>query len=346
MNKYIYFEGTTRQQGVTLVELLIAMLLGVLILAGVIQIFLSAQKSFRLQENLSRVQENGRFAMQFLSRDLRMAGYSGCVALNRIEPAIQAQPQNPNPNPVIDSFNLNTKLTGHNNVADDWSSDLCGNHLCVEGSDEVSIQYAGSCGGYLTGNMATDNANIQIPADNTCQVQKYDVLLLSDCKAADLFIATSASSGNGKQTIAHAANQNISPKLSQVYGEDAELFRFQSYRYFLRLNDNDRPGLWRFDNTQNVSSSNPMELIENVENMQILYGEDISRNGSADYYVPENEITDPANIVSLRISLLLVTPDDFVASRRLSYGYNGETIQAQDQRIRRQFVTTLNLRNH
>ena len=80
--------------------------------------------------------------------------------------------------------------------------------------------------------------------------------------------------------------------------------------------------------------------------MQILYGEDISRNGSADYYVPENEITDPANIVSLRISLLLVTPDDFVASRRLSYEYNGETIQAQDQRIRRQFVTTLNLRNH
>jgi type IV pilus assembly protein PilW len=335
-----------KQQGLTLVELLIAMLLGVIILAGVIQIFLSTQKSFRLQENLSRVQENGRFAIQFLSRDLRMAGYSGCANLNQIEPAIQADPKNPNPNPTITEFNLSSVLTGQNDVTDQWDADLCDDHRCVAGSDVISVQSAGSCGGYLVGNMATDNANIQIPADNSCQVQAYDLLLLSDCKAADVFIATSASSGNGKQTIAHATNQNVSPKLSQVYGEDAELFRLQSYTYFLRLNDNDRPGLWRLDNIRGLSSSNPLELIENVENMQILYGEDVNLNGSADYYVPENEVVDLTRVVSLRLSLLLTTPEDHVASRPLSYDYNGITHQATDRRIRRNFVTTLNLRNH
>jgi len=47
-------------------------------MAGVIQIFLSAKQAYRLQENLSRLQENGRFAMDFITKDVRMAGYAGC----------------------------------------------------------------------------------------------------------------------------------------------------------------------------------------------------------------------------------------------------------------------------
>jgi len=63
-----------RQQGMTLVEIMIAMGLGVFLLAGVMGIFISSKQSYRMLENLSRMQENGRFAMDFMSRDIRQAG--------------------------------------------------------------------------------------------------------------------------------------------------------------------------------------------------------------------------------------------------------------------------------
>jgi type IV pilus assembly protein PilW len=67
-----------QQKGMTLIEIMIALLLGVFLLAGVIQIFISSRETYRVQEALSRLQENGRFAMDFLGRDIRMADYRAC----------------------------------------------------------------------------------------------------------------------------------------------------------------------------------------------------------------------------------------------------------------------------
>lgn len=63
-----------RQRGLTLVELLIALVLGLVVVAGVIQIFMSGNASYKVQEGLGRTQENARFAEFFLSRILRQAG--------------------------------------------------------------------------------------------------------------------------------------------------------------------------------------------------------------------------------------------------------------------------------
>ncbi len=67
------------QSGMTLVEIMIALLIGVFLLGGILQIFVSGKQTNRMQENLSRLQENGRFAIGFLSRDIRMAGFWGCM---------------------------------------------------------------------------------------------------------------------------------------------------------------------------------------------------------------------------------------------------------------------------
>lgn len=77
------------QRGFTLVELMIATLLGVLVTGGVIQIFISAKQAYRLQENLSRLQENGRMAMDRMAFDIRMAGYAdySCVPVSTIQQA-------------------------------------------------------------------------------------------------------------------------------------------------------------------------------------------------------------------------------------------------------------------
>jgi type IV pilus assembly protein PilW len=66
------------QQGLTLIEILIALLLGAFLIGGVLEIFVNSRETNRMQEALSRLQENARFAMEFIGRDLRMAGYSFC----------------------------------------------------------------------------------------------------------------------------------------------------------------------------------------------------------------------------------------------------------------------------
>ena len=70
------------QTGMTLIEIMIALLIGAFLLGGVLQIFSGSQQTYRMQENLSRLQENGRFALDFLAHDIRMAGYWGCLSPN------------------------------------------------------------------------------------------------------------------------------------------------------------------------------------------------------------------------------------------------------------------------
>lgn len=63
------------QQGFSLVELMIAMLLGLLLLVGVVNLFLGSSQTYRLQEALFRVQESGRFALDIIQRDLKETGF-------------------------------------------------------------------------------------------------------------------------------------------------------------------------------------------------------------------------------------------------------------------------------
>lgn len=66
-----------RQGGLSLIELMIALLVGLLLLGGLSQIYLSSKQSYNAQEQLARMQEGGRFAMDLITRDLRRAGYWG-----------------------------------------------------------------------------------------------------------------------------------------------------------------------------------------------------------------------------------------------------------------------------
>jgi prepilin-type N-terminal cleavage/methylation domain-containing protein len=61
--------------GFTLVELMIGMTLGLVLIGGVVGLFLQSSQSFRVDENVARMQDQARFAMDQLTRDLRMAGF-------------------------------------------------------------------------------------------------------------------------------------------------------------------------------------------------------------------------------------------------------------------------------
>jgi type IV pilus assembly protein PilW len=67
------------QSGMTLIEIMIALLIGAFLIGGVLEIFINSKQTYRVQEGLSRLQENGRFAMDFLAKDIRKAGYKECL---------------------------------------------------------------------------------------------------------------------------------------------------------------------------------------------------------------------------------------------------------------------------
>lgn len=68
-----------RQHGVTLIELMVAMVLGLIVAAGIITVFLSTSSSNRAQNQMASLQEEGRFAVTQLKQDLRMANGQYCT---------------------------------------------------------------------------------------------------------------------------------------------------------------------------------------------------------------------------------------------------------------------------
>ncbi|MHA7834381.1 MAG: PilW family protein, partial [Algiphilus sp.] len=64
------------QSGISLIELMIAVTLGLVILAGVATVFVTSRHSYRVQESTAILQDNARFAMETIGRALRDAGFS------------------------------------------------------------------------------------------------------------------------------------------------------------------------------------------------------------------------------------------------------------------------------
>lgn len=225
----------------------------------------------------------------------------------------------------------------------------------VAGSDVLSIRRASSAGVKLVGNMATDNANIQV-ANNSIGLIAGDTLFLSDCLSADLFRATNVSSGSSQTTIAHANNMNTSNKLSKAYGDDAELLVFESINYFVRNTGRSTASgdpinalmvERRFANRSDASA-NAVELVDGVQDVQFEYGVATGTNMTATEYRTADAVTDWSRVVSVRFSLLLQSIDGNVvassgtASQVLTF--NGTAIAA-DGRLRQIFGSSVAIRN-
>lgn len=325
-----------RQLGMTLIEIMIAMLVGAFLLGGVLQVFIGSKQTNRMQENLSRLQENGRFAIDLINHDIRMAGFQGCNSI------VNVPINSINALPIIPASN--TIITGNEAIPPIWTPALPAASVTpIAGTDVITLLHGNSCGGNLTVPMATTASNIQIAATNTCGIGVGSALLIADCANADIFLAAA---GTVDPNITHAA-------LSVPYSSTAELFTYSENSYFINNGANGRPALWRFDNAQAAGGNNPVEFVEGIENMQVLYGEDTDLLGTdgkctictPNYYVTANNVVDPSRVVSIRISLLAATPDDNLTAQAVPYTYNGVTITPNDRRIRRVFTSTISIRN-
>mgnify|MGYP000332426010 CR=1 FL=1 len=348
------------QRGLSLVELLVALAISSILLLGMSSIYLDSRKTDRLGTALSRIQETGRFAINFLAKDIRMAGYQGCMDPETLEINIIAD----NP-PTTNLFD--TALRGYEVDDNTWANGEEFDNTDIEadaliGSDVIAIQRASVADTELTGNMGTDNANIQITT-NPMGFAQNDIVVIADCENADMFRISSTPSG-GTITLAHADNVNSGPKLSTPYGEGASIMFFESIVYFVASTGRTNArgdainALYRQSDTlANTAASSFVidELVEGVDSLQILYGERLASGNI--HYVPADEVGDMLLVEGIRLGLLVSSVDRVQeADDNLSYELPGETISpvgaagavvthAIDQRIRRDFSITINLRN-
>lgn len=343
-----------KQSGLTLVEVMVGAVISLVLLNGVIQIFLSSKQTYRFGDAISRLQEGGRFAMDLLTRDIRMAGYQGCADLSAVPANVIAN------TPPVGIFNTEA-VQGWEVGTTSWTpaspaqpADLTA--LVKKNTDVISVKHASDLGVMLTGNMLSDNANIQITG-NTAGFKKDDVLFISDCETVDVFRATTVSSGSGTVTIAHANSTNSTNKLSKAYGTNTTVYSFDSNYYYVadtgRTNSRAQKiyGLFKRDINGAIS-----EIVEGVENMQVLYGERLS-NGTIRYVAANNGTLVATNIVSVRIGLLLHSTEpvnqdldnttySVLGTDVKPVGTSGAVVTHEvDKRLRRVFVSTIKLRN-
>lgn len=322
------FISRVRQRGMTLLELMIAMTIGLFLIGGLLAVYVGTNQSYRVSQATSRLQENARFAFDVLAMDIRMAGYMGCPGFSDVTPNVIAA--------GAPAFSAMTALQGFE------SSAPSGITTAIANTDAITIQKASNMESLnLTGNLTAVNANIQI-GGNPFGFVANDILFITDCKHADLFCANSVSTGN--ITISHSSACNSSNNLSYAYGPDAMVMAFEQNTYFIANNPSGQPALYRRPWNGNAVGTSE-EVVEGVENMQIEYGEDTNADRVVDVYRTANAVAAWNNVYSVRVSLLMRTTDDGIASAVQPYTYNGATVTPTDRRIRRVFTSTIGLRN-
>ena len=131
----------TRQQGLTLIELMISMVIGLVLVGGVLSIFVSTNQTAKLNDNLMRVQEDARGAFEVMARDIREAGQNPCGSrkvANVLRDAGGAIP-------VWTDWNLGT-LRGYDNTEDEIAIKAIGttDTARVSGTDAVLVIKTGA----------------------------------------------------------------------------------------------------------------------------------------------------------------------------------------------------------
>jgi type IV pilus assembly protein PilW len=366
--------GKDRQQGLTLVELMVAMTISLILLAAISQVFITSRQTYTIEESQARTQEAGRFAMEFLSQDIRMAGYTGCSSkLSAGTPTGGVCPNGTvcsiaNPNNTLVNFNPDGisayRYTGNGTgiALTDWTPNLSSDYFTagdvLPNTDVIIIHRGSTTETHLTGNTTPSNANVQIlnTASIVGEISADDILMVSDCRNADIFRATGVSnSGSDKKTIAHANSSNSEVNLTHSYGNDAQLMKLISRAYYIGTGASGEPALFRKELTNSGGpTATAQELVEGVEDMRLSFGEETEAAASRDYvpnrFVRADAVTNFGMVVAVRVGLVTRTStnvaQDVSLATPLSFdGISFPAPASTDRRRRQYYLTTIQKRN-
>ncbi len=305
--------------GLTLVELMIALMLGLLVVGSASAIFISNRQTYRATEGLGRVQENGRMAFELLSRDLREAGSNPCG--------------NPDSQAPLKMVNVLTNPTAQ--WWTNWNNGISGYEATipigspanrVAGTDAIDLMGGDNSSTAVVASHSPTGVAITL---NTAAhgFTASDLAMICDWTQATLFQVTgvagsvlqhnnSGTPGNCSKGLGYAPTAVCSVNgLTKQYGPNiddpiasAMVVRMQPMRWYVGTTGTGGRSLFRSTivNTGGVLTVRNQEIAEGVNDMELQY----LLRGAAGYVdataVPANRWND---VAAVRVTLDMLSAD-------------------------------------
>jgi type IV pilus assembly protein PilW len=340
--------------GLSLVELMVATTISLVILAAVGWVYQGTSQTYRSHDALARMQEGARYAFELMSKDLRMAGVTGC--------------------PYQTSTNaLKTPTDWYKNLLDQPISATDKNGTSgdyAEFSDTLSVVRADVSREYIVNTHDSGAGTFTLV--NKPDFSDGQLVVATDCNNVSVFQANGVSPDTKTVTYS-ATGLNNTAALGTTYAKanGARLYRMSAVMYHVAPNGAGVPSLFRATPTGVGGALVEEELVEGVEDLQVSFTVDTSAtlDGEADYYTKEtadtpyvtatwlNTTTSDAatlggtadlrwaRVASVRMSLLMRTVEDRMVPVKQKYTFNGASTTAPDLRMRKVFTHVVKLRN-
>jgi type IV pilus assembly protein PilW len=335
-----------RVRGVTLTELMVAMGLSVMLLGGVATMFVSSRSTYVSSERLARIEENGRFALDSIQRDLRGAGFVGCNQRAQYHNVLNDATNANN------MWNFQAGIRVHNALSSSsWvptldtaqvpspmmNSDVLILHSPVPATPVNSLRAA------MT--SPTDVVPVkQYPAGHKGVFRDNQIVMVSSCEHSTVFEITKYDPQAG--TLEHkvltppaTSPGNAVDTLEWRYTQFDSVVAIQTVIYYVR-DVSGVPTLFR-----RIDNNTPEALVEHVENMQVQLGYDTDNDRQANDLVDPSAATTSDRIISATVALLVRSPETFNDGATRTYNLLGTTVTTNDNYMRKVFSTTVLIRN-
>lgn len=374
---------TQKIRAFTLVELMIAMVLGLLVLAAVIQLFLGSKTTYMTNEALARVQENGRFAVELIKPELRSASVRGmCAGRASVTNHLNNDCTDAAVETLFDtshsivgweydgtgrgaSFSIPTDLAPGGIAASSWTSVASDGTTMglpaalvgrvVPGTDVLTLRNLNRLDLDITGVRNDNQLEIGGGSDT---IPPKSIVMVTNCQSgADLFQQSKRQNDVAsptKPTMSCTENSpgNEPPGQSEwgtQHDDTSSVYTISMVAYYIGWNDaRGEPGLYRADLSQAWDTDDIVyeELVEGVESMQLTFwGTDSGQTATAPYTA--DEVEDWSLIVGVTMGLLVRSPenaDNQAVSQQFPLAYMNATAP-EDRRLRHAFSSTIAVRN-
>lgn len=327
------YQGQHQQAGLTLVELMIALTLNLILVAGAFSVYISNQRIHRTSEGIAQVQENLRIASDYLNREARMAGSGYSCSPNRVENLLKDQSSF--------EFDYTQAIKGYDGDSE-LPAELTGKAL--KGTDVLVVRGSYGTGARLESEMNNSSAVLKTTVMNPAPFKTGDIVVITDCRSASIFQVTNYTSANGN--IVHNTGQkthpgNTSKKFQRSYHAGASVIKTRTAAYYIGEGASGSPALFKFTNENGNSRS--IEIVDGLQDMQLTFAEDRDNDGYPDGYYAATAIKDWDKVISVRASLLASSLEDNLLDAPNSYTFNQQTVVPEDHKIYRTstFVTAI-----
>ena len=307
-------KGRSHQGGLSLVELMVAMVISLFLLAGVVQIFLGSKQSYRVNEGLSRLQENARYAFDRIAQDLNASGYMGCNDSRGVDANGDLLLTNALTDTIDAKYAFTSTLDGAEGTG-------------PNGSDTINLRRAVTSSAVpLAAPMDSTTSTILLDDThpNYNGLEQWQLMAVSDCNSTSIFMitndpATSAGviqhdpgivapvntpyegQSNATTSIAGVDYNDLKARYGSLEASEATSFRVATTSYSIQPSDS---------GTGFSLALNGDELVEGVEDLQVLYGLDTDGTPGVERYVPAGPDLDAAGmnrVAAVRLTLVMNT---------------------------------------